>query len=448
MKVSRRYVDSSSFKMALLFTILLSASAAILCYFLIEFGRRDFLRETEAAIDIEISMLSSFENTEEQLLPYIQRRAKDDAVVRFRYENQKGLLLGGSVDPMPEHMQKITEGVLGFDLLTAHGEQAFAAKIHTFEDGSRILVARNVHELIASYERLIHLSWLIMILMLVVVLVSFGISHFVVSRINRIAATAQHIVETGDLSQRLAIDSRWDDLSNLSEVLNGFLAKIEDLMNGVREVSNNIAHDLRTPLSGLRGDIEALKHRTVHEEQIDTLLSDVDHILAIFHALLRIANIEKGKRSLHMVEVDLGRIIQDVAELYEPLAEEREIRFDLRTSGNVTIKGDGDLLFQLFANLVDNAIKFAPEQSVINLSVAREGQFVVVLIQDQGPGIADDEKEKVFKHFYRGDASRSTPGNGLGLSLVRAVAGQHKARISLDNASPGLRVRILFQPYQ
>ena len=285
-------------------------------------------------------------------------------------------------------------------------------------------------------------------LMLVVVLVSFGISHFVVSRINRIASIAQNIVETGDLSQRLAIDSRWDDLSNLSLVLNGFLTKIEELMNGVREISNNIAHDLRTPLSGLRSDIEALKHRPVNDELIDTVLADVDHILAIFHALLRIANIEKGARSQHMREVDLRKIIQDVAELYEPVAEESEIAFNVTTGANLTIKGDGDLLFQLFANLIDNAIKFSPPNTTISLKVNRDGNQIIASVEDQGPGIADEEKENVFKHFYRSDASRSTPGNGLGLSLVRAVATQHQARIDLDNARPGLRVSVVFQPYQ
>ena len=433
--------------MALLFTVLLALSATILGYSLIDFGKRDFLRETEAAIDIEISTISGLGNGQGQLIAYIERRAKDDQAVRFRYENEDGKLLGGNIDPMPGDVKKITEGVLMFDLKTNQGEQAFAAKIHTFPDGSRVVVARNVHELIASYERLKNLSWLIMGLMLAVVLVSFGISHFVVSRINRISAIAQKIVTTGDLSQRLSIDSRWDDLSNLSEVLNGFLAKIEDLMNGVREVSNNIAHDLRTPLSGLRSDIEALKGQPVEEHQIESLLADADRILAIFHALLKITNIEKGKRSAAMGDVDLEGLIRDVADLYEPVAEEKNIRFEIDTA-LVTIKGDRDLLFQLFANLLDNAIKFSPQNSTLRLHAATDGSQIVAYIQDQGPGISDSEKENVFKHFYRGDSSRSTPGNGLGLSLVRAVADYHQARLTLHDMAPGLQVKIAFQPYQ
>jgi signal transduction histidine kinase len=448
MTVSRRYIDSSSFKMALLFTVLLAVSAAIIGYFLIDFGRRDFLRETEAAIDIEISMLNTLENTQGELLTYIRRRAKDDQVVRFRYEDEAGKTIGGTIDPMPKDVEKMTEGVLRFDSETSNGMQTFAAKIHTFEDGTRIVVARNVHKLIVGYERLKHLSWLIMALMLSVVLVSFGISRFVVSRINLIAAIARNIVETGDLSQRLSIDSRWDDLSNLSIVLNNFLNKIQNLMNGAREVSNNIAHDLRTPLSGLRSDIEALKGGAVDDEKIDALLADTDRILYVFHALLRITNIEKGNRSSFMRDVDLGKVVHDAAELYEPVAERKNIRLEIRTDCSARVRGDSDLLFQLFTNIIDNAIKFSPDESVILLYTGKESGKIVACVEDRGPGIPESEKENVFKHFYRSDASRSMPGNGLGLSLVRAVVEHHQARIMLENAAPGLRVRLTFEPYR
>jgi signal transduction histidine kinase len=430
--------------MALLFTILLAVSAGILGYFLIDFRKRDFLRETEAAIDIEISMLSSLGDTQDDLIPYIQQRTKDDPVVRFRYEAGDGRMLGGTIDPMPQTIQRMAEGVLRFDLDTQSGPQVLAAKIYTLEDGSRIVVARNVNELIAHYERLKRLSWLIMALMLSVIMVSFGISYFVVSRINRIATTAENIVKTGDLSQRLVIDSRWDDLSNLAEVLNGFLSKIEDLMNGIREVSNNIAHDLRTPLSGLRSDIESLKGQPISDQQIDALLADADRILSIFQALLRIANLEKGQRSHPMMDVDLGKVLRDVVELYEPVAEEKNIHLDIQTDSDRLILGDRDLLFQLFANLIDNAIKFSPPKSIIRLSIFKNQGRISVTIEDQGPGIPDPEKEKVFKHFYRGDSSRGWPGNGLGLSLVQAAAQQHQANIHLEDSNPGLRVRITF----
>mgnify|MGYP006270561123 CR=1 FL=1 len=373
--------------MAFLFTIILALSAGMLGYFLVDLSRQDFLHETEAAIDTEIRMLISLQTTQSgNLSAYIAQRTYDDRAIRFRFEDEQGHKIAGTIDPMPSEVAKITEGVLRFSLAGEQGSESFAAKIHTFEDGNRIIVARNIHDLLSRYETMKLMSWLIMGLMACVVLVSFGISFFVVSRIHRIAHLAQTIVETGDLSQRLVIDSRWDDLSTLSEILNGFLDKIETLMHSAREVSNHIAHDLRTPLSGLRSEIEALKGQPVTETALDHLLAEADRILAIFHALLRIANIERGKAP--------------------PLVKDINI---ITTSG--------------------------PEG-------------LCVAIRDQGQGIPDDEKDKVFRHFYRGDLSRSTQGHGLGLSLVQAIAHQHQARIELCDGSPGLEVRIYFQPYQ
>ena len=178
------------------------------------------------------------------------------------------------------------------------------------------------------------------------------------------------------------------------------------------------------------------------------MLAEADRILAVFQALLRISNIEKGNTHPLVKEVDLGKIIHDVTELYEPLAEERQISLHLTTEPDVKIRGDHDLLFQLFANVLDNAIKFAPPASQIKIAATADKDHVTAYIEDAGVGIADDEKEKVFKHFYRVEASRSKVGNGLGLSLVRAIAEQHRAQITLEDSKPGLRVKILFQPYQ
>ena len=435
--------------MAFLFTIILALSAGMLGYFLVDLSREDFLHETEAAIDTEIRMLVSLQSTQSgNLSAYIEQRTQDDPAIRFRYENEQAKKIAGTIDPMPDSVQKITEGVLRFGLTGMQGDEIFAAKIHTFEDGNRIVVARNIHDLLSRYETMKIMSWFIMGLMACVVLVSFGISFFVVSRINRISQLARSIVETGDLSQRIHIDSRWDDISTLSIILNGFLDKIENLMHSAREVSNHIAHDLRTPLSILRSEIESLKGQPLADRKLDQLLGNADHILAIFHALLRISNIEKGKAHPLVKEVDLGKIVQDVAELYEPLAEEKQIALHIEIGGPVTIRGDSDLLFQLFANLVDNALKFSPPDTKIKLSAYSDKEAVFACVEDEGHGIPESEKADVFRHFYRGDASRSTAGHGLGLSLVRAIADQHGARITLDDANPGLKVRISFQPYQ
>jgi signal transduction histidine kinase len=299
-----------------------------------------------------------------------------------------------------------------------------------------------------SYARFQQLSALIMVLMSLVVLVSFVISTFVVSRINTIASTAREIMDTGDLSRRISIDTQWDDLSNLAQVLNGFLARVESLMDGIREVSNNIAHDLRTPLTHLRNQIEELKSQTVTDADIDALLVESDQILAIFHSLLRIANIEKSRRHQAFEDVNLSALLQDVAELYEPVAEEKNICLILQREGRHIIKGDKHLLFQLFANVLGNAIKFSPPDSEVSVKIDTDKSGVSVFIDDHGPGISTSEKEAVFRRFYRGDASRSTEGSGLGLSLVKAIVDLHQGNIVLEDNNPGLRVQVTLQPYE
>lgn len=435
--------------MALLFTLLLGLSAGILGYFLHDVGRQDFTRETEAAIDTEISMLKALNLKRPYgLIAYIKQRSSNDQAVHFRYEKEDGTFLAGTIKELPPHTKRLTEGILHFSIETGHGKQLLASKIYTFADGSRIVVARDIHGLLASYERLQWLIWLIMIFMLAVVLVSFGISSFVVSRINRIANTAQNIISTGDLSERISIDTHWDDLSNLAQVLNGFLTQIEASMMNVREVSNNIAHDLRTPLTSLRHEIESLKGAAPTEQQLDGLLAEIDRILSIFHSLLRIANIEKGKRYHAFSKVNLAIILRDVIDLYEPVAEEKTIRLQVQLPEQLPIHGDADLLFQLFANLLDNAIKFSPPHSSVNISGTMTDRSLFISIYDHGPGIPDAEKEHVFRHFYRGDASRNSQGHGLGLSLVKAAVEQHRGQITLEDGSPGLKVTLAFQPYQ
>ena len=293
-----------------------------------------------------------------------------------------------------------------------------------------------------TYARFQQLSILIMALMSVVVLVSFVISTFVVNRINTIAATAREIMDTGDLSRRISIDTNWDDLSNLAQVLNGFLGRVESLMDGIREVSNNIAHDLRTPLTHLRNQIEELKSQPVTDVEIDALLAESDHILAIFHSLLRIANIEKSTRHQAFEEVNLSALLHDVVEFYEPVAEEKNIRLSMRQEDRPITKGDRHLLFQLFANVLGNAIKFSPSDSEVSVRIDADKNGLNIVIADHGPGIQASEKEAVFRRFYRGDASRSTEGNGLGLSLVKAIVDLHQGTIALEDNNPGLRVRV------
>lgn len=295
------------------------------------------------------------------------------------------------------------------------------------------------------------LTWLavtVIALMLVVIGTSFFISIFVVTRINTIARTARDIMATGDLSRRIEISSKWDDLSYLALTLNALLERTEQLMQGIRQVSDNIAHDLRTPLTRLRGRLEDLRDNPRLQENrevvqtADSLIAEADHLLEVFQALLRIGSITRGQRHKPFAPFALDTVLRDVIELYEPLAEEKHIALQCHTAP-VEASGDRDLVFQALANLMDNAIKFTPDHGRVDIRCEQNDAGSTVAVCDNGPGIPETERDRVFDRFYRTHASRNAPGSGLGLSLVAAVVELHGGRITLRDHRPGLCVELV-----
>lgn len=418
--------------MALLFTVLLGISVSILGYFSYYFNQTSFIQGTEAVIDTEIHYLS---NQDLKTLPVVRDRA-------YLLVDNQNSRLSGNLDKLPEKVVVLSEGVILFDI--GKPEKKYAAKIWTFKDGRKLLVGMDITEAYRNSLMMKRLSFVSIGLMVAVIGFSFLISTFVVRRTGNIARIAHNIMRTGNLSQRIEQDSSWDDLGYMAQVLNGLLTKIEELMGNVRQVSDNIAHDLRTPLTRLRNKLETLQKEMVQrgDDQLlgmcDSLIEEADHILNTFSALLRIAAIEAGQQKQNFSEISLDNIIHDVVDLYEPLAEEKQQSIKV-TTVPVTYHGDRDLIFQAFANLLDNAIKFTPQGGAITLSLKADKTFTLT---DSGPGITNAEQKKVFQRFYRSESSRHSPGNGLGLSLVAAVVTIHDGQISLENASPGLRVDI------
>ena len=273
------------------------------------------------------------------------------------------------------------------------------------------------------------------------------IRRALLSELHNIRQTASAIVG-GDLSRRLPTQNAGDELDLLAQTLNRMLDQIEHLVHGVRNVSNAIAHDLRTPLAELRSHLEELSlTRPAPEEtfaEIETAVADVDRVIGIFNALLRLAEIDTGARRAGFVQVNVAEVAGEAAEFYRPVAELNGVQLSFESADELTVAGDPLLLAQAIGNLIDNALKYAQKNGTITVEVAqRPDASAEIAVSDDGPGIPDEEKPKVTERFYRGDASRGTPGVGLGLSLVAAVAKLHGGSLELSDNHPGLRASLV-----
>jgi signal transduction histidine kinase len=266
-------------------------------------------------------------------------------------------------------------------------------------------------------------------------------------RVDMITRTADAIID-GDLSRRIERTGSGDDFDHLSATLNAMLDRIAGLMENLRQVSNDIAHDLRTPLSRLRQDLEEAQKRDLSASDfkrvIDGAVAEADVLLETFSALLRIAQIEAGTRRSAFRPVDLSDVARTVAEAYAPAVEESGRTLRAEVADGVQVNGDRGLLSQLFVNLVENALHHTPPGTTIALRLSRQPAGAVAEVADTGAGIPADERFKVFRRFYRLERSRTTPGSGLGLSTVAAIVELHHAAIEMLDNAPGLRVVIRF----
>jgi signal transduction histidine kinase len=278
----------------------------------------------------------------------------------------------------------------------------------------------------------------------------------VMHRVEVINRASERIM-AGDLSGRLPVGrsaTRGDEFDRLSDNLNGMLDRIEKLVEGLRQVSTDIAHDLRTPLARLRQELEKIRADAAdqaapaHLAAIDTAVAQADDLLATFAGLLRIAQLESGAARFVFTRVDLSAIASTVLEVYRPAAEEKRQKLEGQIAHSVCVAGDRALLTQMVANVAENAIRHAAEGAAIEIVLQPRSQDGPLLtISDTGPGVPPNERQNVFRRFYRLDASRGSPGNGLGLSLVAAIADLHGIAVRLlENAPHGLQVQLAFPP--
>ena len=317
--------------------------------------------------------------------------------------------------------------------------------------GYRLLVGRDIggrEEFPTIIVRA--LVWALALMIGLALLSWFFVSRRVLKRIDSISATGRRIM-TGDLSGRLEVTGTGDEFDRLAESLNAMLERIEELLYGLKDVSNNIAHDLKTPLTRMRNRVETALAGAgdpeTYREELEATIEESDRLIRTFDALLMIARIEAGSPGGEATEIDAAAIVRDVVELYEPVAEEGGVAIDLSAGEPVCIQAGRELISQAVANLIDNAIKYAggPDRDGrgrVAVSVEAEQDELVLTVADDGPGIPEADRLRVLQRFVRLEKSRSQPGSGLGLSLVAALVRLMRGSIVLGDAEPGLVVTV------
>lgn len=410
---------------------------------------------SDQAIAAERAMLrrTLHDNGRDGLIQAIARR-----IAERRVEGGLYLLADGSFAPVAGNLAawpaalKGVEGWGNFEAPEwkpeATDRPLLRAAYETLPDGSHLLVGKDIDDLDEFAEKIEKaLTLSVLFTFLLAGLASVFVTRRTVSKIEAINATSRAIMHSG-LGQRIPRNGRRDEWDQLAENLNLMLDRIEELMGEVKQVSDNVAHDLRTPLARVRGRLEKAyaspRDSAVDQRLIGDTMTDLDAVLRMFASLTRIAQIEAAERMAGFRIMDLAHLAREVVELFDAAAEEKDGRLVIAADRPVMVAGDRDLLFDALANLVDNAIKHGRDAGQVTVTVAAENGAAVLSVADDGPGIPCDEIQQVFKRFYRLERSRCTPGNGLGLSLVAAVARLHGACIELTDNAPGLEFKLLF----
>jgi hypothetical protein len=445
---------TQAFRIVLIYVLLFALSVSALLGFTYWNTRRTLDAQTDQIIEAEITGLA-------EQYQQLGMRGLAEAVMSRSQHGGQGLYIlsdpdrrriAGNLDSWPA-IKRDASGFVEFDY-----ERPVDGKPQTRRARGRVfllaggafelLVAQDVHERYLT-ERLFTttLPWTVGLILLLGLAGGALMSRNMLARLDSINRTSGEIF-AGDLSRRVPVSGAQDEFDSLAENLNRMLDRIERLMKGLREVTDSVAHDLRTPLNRLRNRLEeSLNHLQAtggDGSEIESAIAETDSLIATFNALLLIAEADAGVARGTMSPVDLVSIAADVADLYAPLAEEKNVTFKLLPAGVTMIEGNRSLIAQALANLVDNAIKYTPPGGTVTVAPSVSYAGVELSVADTGPGIPAEQRPRVVERFVRLEASRNSPGTGLGLSLVAAVAHFHNARLLLDDNKPGLRVTIRF----
>lgn len=444
------WLRSAGLRFAAVYAVLLAISASTLALFLWYETAGLLQWQTEAAIRADAQGLS--ERWEEGGLPALimtidDRLAQnvDDDAIYLLVDAQLHRIAGN----LPRWPQGVTTTGAWYYLGIERAGIVSLVTVQRFDliGNFHLLVGRDVR--VRAQLRRLLTDALLWALVVVVAMASAG-ALLVRSLFRRTLAnisSTSAAIAGGDLGKRVRLSGRGDEFDQLAETINDMLDRIGRLMDGVRQVSNAIAHDLRTPITRARTRLEDAALHACSEAglraAIERATADLDGIVAVFEALLRIAEIEAGSRRSAFARFDLAPVLADVVDLYAAVAEERGLRVEMSVPDHLAVYGDRELAQQAVANLLDNAVKFSPPGGRVELRATPRADGVAIEVRDHGPGIPAADRERATERFFRGEDARSTPGAGLGLALVHAVAQLHGGVLRLEDAAPGLRA-VLF----
>jgi len=385
------------------------------------------------------------------LVRAVEARSRPGGPGLYYLADQSGTKLAGNLSRLPpEVMGGTAGGVFRYapDVQSTAEHLAVAVPVE-IGNGEQLIVGRDVEEQRRFAGEMGTVYFLALgFLTLGGLVAGFAVSRVALKRIETINVAA-HSIMAGDMSRRIAVTGAGDEFDVLATNLNAMLERIEALMSGLREVSDNIAHDLKTPLSRLRNSAEAALRETgadAYREGLEHTIEKADELIKTFNSLLLVARLEAGALEGNAERFDVGRAVRDVAELYEPVAEERGMALAVNVEAGPQLTGNRQLVVQAVANLIENAIKYSGKpdakgnRAAISIDMHDHAEAIEVAVADNGPGIAPEDRERVLKRFVRLEKSRTEPGTGLGLSLVQAVGRLHGGGVRLEDNHPGLRV--------
>jgi signal transduction histidine kinase len=444
---------TTTFKLTIVYLTVFALFAAFLLGYFAWNTRRLFTEQINATVAAEVNGLAEQYRTGgiRRLVQVIESRSNQPGSSLYLVTTEAGEGLAGNVGYLPTGtLEKSGWSETEYRRLDdPAGSHLALVRVFQLPGGFRMLVGRDlddrekVHNIVISAGR-----WSVALVVVLGLAGGFFVTRRVLRRVDAMTETTRTIVE-GDLSGRLFVAGTGDELDRLAENLNAMLERIEALMRGLQEVSDNIAHDLKTPLTRMRNRAEealrSAKGEADYRAALERTIEESDALMRTFNALLMIARAECGHAREDMAEFDAAEVARGIMELYEPLAEEKGLALKVEAPEPIVMRGNRELISQALSNLVDNAIKYAaPDRGKSEIAVAAqsEGDRVLLMVSDNGPGIAAADRPRVVERFVRLERSRSQPGSGLGLSLAAAVARLHGGELRLEDNDPGLKAII------